>query len=263
MGNDVPREMAALAQNEVTFAVLRDSAIDGMLASGKEVSYRSTVTHSADGKTRVQTSGAIDPMLKDFSISGDVTSESTVFNPMASGFRLPNPGAHVIGNYTVKDAKGKALETDKFEFFGSNIDYHYNRGDLATVAVTRTDAAGNIIQKLNPALSEEKIVDGHFVKDANDQNVRVARLSDGAANCGKENIYNPGNHRTECNWLVDDASLGQTYSYNQTFEGQSRRSVVRVGETPRAIVYQTPEFDAQGNLTAVTTRIRFPAEKKR
>lgn len=262
MGNDVPAEMSALARNEVTFAILRDSAVDGMLASGKDASYRSTVTRTPSGEMRVQTSGAIDPILKDFRITGDITSESVTFNPMASGFRLPSPGAHLVGNFTVKDSQGKALETDKFEFFGSNMDYHYYRGDRATIAMTRTDASGKVIQSLNPALSEEKIVGGRFVYDANGQAVRVARLSEGAPNCGLENIANRGNRRTECNWLVDDASLGQTYSYNQTFDGQYRRSVVRVGETPRAIVYQSPEFDAQGNLVAVTTSIRKPTEKK-
>lgn len=256
MGNDVPREMSTLAQNEVTFAVLRDSAIDGMLAGGKATSYRSTITPTADGGLNVRTSGAIDPMLKNFSIVGTVEAESVAFNPMESGMRLPSFGTHLVGSFGIRDGQGKLLEQDKFEFFSSEKNYQFDRADLATIAIMRTDANGNNIQKYQPALSEEKIVGGRFVYDSNGQPMRVARLSEGAANCGKENIGNPGNRRRECNWLVDDASLKQTYSYNQTLEGSSRRSVVRVGETPRAIVYQTPEYDATGKMIAVNTSIR-------
>lgn len=262
MGNDVPREMSTLALNEVTFAVLRDSAIDGMLAAGKEVSFKSKISHNPNGSMRVETSGDIDPMLKNFSITGTITGESVGFNPMESGFRLPSLGTHVVGNYEVGNAQGRLLERDKFEFFGSERNYQFDRADLATIALTRLDARGNIIQKMNPALSEEKIVGGRFAYDANNQAIRVAKLSDGAANCGKENIANPHNRRTECNWLVDDTSLGQTYSYNQTYDGNNRRSVVRIGETPRAIVYQSPEFDAQGKLVGVTTSIRHIQQKK-
>ncbi len=263
MGNDVPREMSTLAQNEVTFAVLRDSAIDGMLAEGKATSYRSTITHREDGGLDVRTSGAIDPMLKNFSITGTVDGESVAFNPMESGMRLPSFGTHLVGNYGIRNGQGQLLEQSKFEFFSSEKNYQFDRADLATIAITRTDASGNNIQKLNPALSEEKIVGGRYVYDNNGQPIRVASLSEGAANCGKENIGNPGNRRRECNWLVDDASLKQTYSYNQTLEGTSRRSVVRVGEQPRAIVQQRPEYDASGSLIAVTTTIRPIEQTKR
>ncbi len=263
MGNDVPREMSTLAQNEVTFAVLRDSAIDGMLAEGKTASYRSTITRTADGGMSVQTSGAIDPMLKNFSIAGTVEAESVAFNPMESGMRLPSFGTHLVGNYGIRNGQGQLVERSKFEFFSSEKNYQFDRADLATIAITRTDAKGNSIQMLNPALSEEKFEGGRFVYDSNGQPVRVASLSEGAANCGRENIANPGNRRRECNWLVDDASLNQTYSYNQTLDGTSRRSVVRVGETPRAIVHQRPEFDASGNLIAINTSIRPIEQLKR
>ena len=263
MGNDVPREMSTLAQNEVTFAVLRDSAIDGMLAEGKTASYRSTITRTADGGMSVQTSGAIDPMLKNFSIAGTVEAESVAFNPMESGMRLPSFGTHLVGNYGIRNGQGQLVERSKFEFFSSEKNYQFDRADLATIAITRTDAKGNSIQMLNPALSEEKFEGGRFVYDSNGQPVRVASLSEGAANCGRENIANPSNRRRECNWLVDDASLNQTYSYNQTLDGTSRRSVVRVGETPRAIVHQRPEFDASGNLIAINTSIRPIEQLKR
>ena len=262
MGNDVPREMSTMAQTEVTMAVLRDSAIDAMLTSGRETSFRSTVTPTAGGGWKVDTAGAADPMLKNFSIKGTVDAESVAFNPMESGLRLPSLGTHLVGNYALKNAQGRALESDKFEFFSSEKNYQFDRADLATIAMTRTDASGKSIQRYNPALSEDKIVGGRIVYDANGQPVRVARLSEGAANCGRENIGNPGNHRRECNWLVDDASLGQTYSYNQTLEGNGRRSVVRLGETPKAVVYQSPEYDAHGNLVAINTSIRKIAKKK-
>lgn len=262
MGNDVPREMSALAQNEVTFAVLRDAAVDDMLTSGKEAVLRSKVTPIAGGGMRVETAGPIDAMLKEFTIQGNVTGETVALNPFQSGFRWPSPGTHVVGNFTIGNRQGQVLERDKFEFFGSEKNYQFDRADLATIGITRTDANGNVIQKLNPAISEEKVVGGRFVYDANNQPVRVARLSEGAANCGKENIANPGNRRTECNWLVDDSSTKMTYSYNQTYDRGSLHSVVRVGETPKAVVYQSPEYDAQGNLISVTTSIRPITVKK-
>jgi len=262
MGNDVPREMSALAQNEVTFAVLRDAVVDDMLVNGKEAVLRSKVTPIAGGGMRVETSGPIDAMLKDFTIQGNVTGESVAFNQFQSGFRLPSPGTHVVGDFTVGNMKGQVLERDRFEFFGSEKNYQFDRADLATIGITRTDASGTVIQKMNPAISEEKIVGGRYAYDANNQPIRVARLSGGDANCGKENIANPGNRRTECNWLVDDTSTKMTYSYNQTYDRGDLRSVIRVGETPRAIVHQLPEYDKQGNLIAVTTSIRPVIVKK-
>ncbi len=263
-GKDDPKPVERkLAETEVALTILRDQAINDLIKGGTEQSYTSNVRNTDTG-LKLSTAGLKAPNLREMEISGAVEAENVWFNPMESGLRLPSPGAHAEGNFVVKDKSGKVVERDKFEFFGSNVDDLYGRPDKATMQVLRFDSKGNIMQTYKPAISEEKIVGGHYVNDANGQPVRVAKLSEGAANCGLENPGSYGNRRTECNYLISDPRYGSNISYNETVSDQrnTRRAVVRMGETPIAIVEQRLVNDKDGNLSQVVTEIRRPVQIK-
>ena len=263
-GNDGTKPVERkLAETEVTLALLRDQALSELVKNGTEQSYTSNIQNTDHG-LKISTAGLKSPNLRELEITGNVKAEDVWFNPMESGFRLPDPGAHAEGTFVVKDKAGKVVERDKFEFFGSHVDDLYSRPDKATMQVLRFDSKGKIMQAYQPAISEEKIVGGQYARDANGQPVRVAKLSEGEANCGLENPGSYGNRRTECNYLISDPRYGSNISYNETVSDQrnTRRAVVRMGETPIAIVEQRLVNDKDGNLSQIVTQIRKPVQIK-
>jgi len=261
MGDSTVPIERSIAQTEATLAALRQPVLDALLKEGRASTFSSTAHRNGDELT-IETTGKGTPkqVLK---VSSDIHSESTLFNPMdPSTLKAPNPGAYIVGNFTIKDGQNNVIERDRVNFFASHVDDWYSRPDKATMSLTRMDAKGNPFQTYVPAVSEEQ---GGY--DANGQPLRVATPTNGGPNCGLENIGNQGNHRRECDYIVHDPNsrIGDL-SYNETQSTEGRtyyRSVVRdMQGKVLGIVEQSFALDANGDLVSATTSARKPVQVK-
>lgn len=264
MGNSIDTVERSIAQTDITLAALRQPALDALLQQGRSSTFTS-IAHRQGNDLTVETTGMGMPRQV-MNISGNYQDETKWFNPMdPSHLKLPNPGAYLVGNFTIKDGHNKVIENDTYNFFASDVDDLYSRPDKATIGFSRMKPDGTVLQNYTPAQSVEQIENGHVLLDPNGHAVRIAQASQGDPNCQLENIGNPGNHRRECDYIIHDARLGDL-SYNETQStegGHYYRSVVRdMHGKVLGIVEQTFQLDANGDVTNVTTSARKPQQVK-
>lgn len=247
----------AIAQNEITLAVLRESALEALIQNGKATVSESTVS-SVDGGRQIKT------------IDRDTKQESTIIiNGKAVGVRRTFD-SQVKGDFSiVRVSPAAPAEKAEFELVASDWDELWSRSDKFRVSMTRTDARGNKIESYDPAVSE--VVKGKF--DPNGQPLRTARPAvAGEANCQRENIDNRGNKRLLREYIIHSNKLGDL-SYNEVRDNNETnpssvyyRSVVRdMKEAGKvlAIVEQRFQVDYNGDLTSVTTTARKPQKLKK
>jgi len=265
MGNPIVPLERSIAQTDITLAALREPVLEALLKEGRSSTFTSTAHRNGNELTIETTGKGMQPKV--MNITGDLQDSSPLFNPMdPSSVKLPNPGAYLVGNFTITDGKHNVIERDKYNFFASHVDDWYSRPDKATIAYTRMNADGTPITRYEPAQSTEKIQNGQVVYDANGQAIREASPTNGAPNCQAENIGNPGNHRRESEYIIHDAKLGDlSYNETQTTEGQHYyRSVVRdMQGKVLGIVEQSFQLDANGDIISATTSARKPVQVKR
>lgn len=246
---------------EAVLAHLRDQAIDTLLTEGRSLTLNSVGRKNGDVLT-IETTG--DGQRRVVNVTGEVTGDDRIFNPMASGWSLPNPGSYVTGEFTFTDQNNRLLERSRINFYGSHVDSAYSRPDKATISILRTDGEGNVLQRYEPAQSYIKMENGRIVYDQGGQPVRLAKPTGGGPNCGLENPGNPGNRRRDCEYILHDPELGEL-SYNQTQSTEQMinyRSVVRRDGDVVGIVEQTFQVDEDGDVLNVTTSARKPVWKK-
>lgn len=257
MGDRNPEKQ--ISQTEIALAALREAPLHALVKEGIESAYTSKAERTDKG-LRIETTNDRDKSTSTMIIEGTASSEHRTIN--LSGIHFDTI---LRGEYTISHVQGKTvkLERDQFELIGTDWDAWMSRPDRFTLTMKRTDAQGRPIQTYEPAISETQVGgDGHLVLDPNGQPLRIARPADGEANCGLENIGNPGNRRMDATFIIRDATLGDL-SYNQTREkepaGWYYRSVVRdMKGTVLGIVSQRFTLDDNGDIESVTTSARKP-----
>ncbi|MBX9686867.1 MAG: hypothetical protein K2X27_09210 [Candidatus Obscuribacterales bacterium] len=247
----------SIAQNELTLAALREPALK-LLQEGRESSFSSEAKRTDKG-LQVNT---VDEKTKTTSlmiVDGNATAKHRSID--FSGFHFD---VQLKGDFNITHIKNNQtwVEKDSFELKGSDLDDWMQRSDKFNVTMKRSDANGRPIQVYEPAISEAQ-----SSLDPNGQPIRLARPAGNEANCGKENIYNPGNKRMECDYIIRDALNGDL-SYNETREKFPAsfyyRSVVRdMQGQVKGIVHQSFNLDTNGDLVSVKTRAVKPAQLRK
>lgn len=257
---DAPKTSeTAIAQNEISLSVLRETALRTLLEEGRESAYTSSATATDKGR-QIET---VNNKTKDRS--------TIIINGKAVGVhRGLSLDTQVKGDFVITHVrpKGNLVEKAEFELTGTDWDEFWGRTDKFTISMKRTDATGKkAVETYLPAISEEQHKDNRAVLDPNGQPLRIARLANGDANCRRDNIDNPRNSRVLCEYILR-RDQSQDLSYNETREKFPSsiyyRSVVRdMQGKVLGIVEQSYKTDANGDLLSATTSARRPLKLKK
>lgn len=209
-----------IAQTEVAVSALRDAALEHLLKEGKATSSTSLVTKGTGGLE-----------IKTTDDQTHAASNTFITIPEMHGNGLTSMG----GDTTLTNLGTKKSEKDHIDLSYSAWDDFVGREDTGHVALTRTDAAGHVIQ--TAAGDYNKFDHGHTAANVTEVDYKVhdARLGDFKLN---QVVTNWADGSTEYRSVIRDNTDHILGVVDQNFKKDANGDLISVNTLARKSKYQ-------------------------